>query len=209
MSRAQDRKDIVKQINIAADLYRRNLVGKRFLYAFDGRYIEVIFKAQNFRHLTGVATKLSAKRFYSYVARGILTADQIWFDADHPYDLCVRKAKHLSQIATMVGSENFMLEEIIADKKTFKFGTTDLNFAICMDMEYDNKGNVLGDCYVAESLRDEDCFSKSKTAYEVTHILTRSNDQKKYSQVLFMDSRFSIDDIPDSVKELMVANFSE
>lgn len=55
MAKAQDRKEIVSRIGDAAKLYRDRLVGKRFMYVFDGRYIEVIYKAENFRHLTGVA----------------------------------------------------------------------------------------------------------------------------------------------------------
>lgn len=68
MGKQQDREKIVQEIKVAADLYRKHLVGKRFLYVFEGRYIEVLYKAANFRHLTGVATNLSAKKFYSYAA---------------------------------------------------------------------------------------------------------------------------------------------
>lgn len=138
MAKKQDRKAIVSSIGKAAKLYRSKLVGKRFMYVFNGRYIEVINKAENFRHLTGVDTFLSAKRFYSYAARGILTVSQIGFNAKHPYDLCVRKVKHISEVATMAGSESFMLEEIKTDTQSYKFGTTDLNFTLCMNKELDD-----------------------------------------------------------------------
>ena len=45
MGKQQDREKIVQEIKIAADLYRKHLVGKRFLYVFEGRYIEVLYKA--------------------------------------------------------------------------------------------------------------------------------------------------------------------
>ncbi len=93
MSKSQDRLEIVRAISDAAELYREHLVGRQFMYVFDGRYIEVIYKTENFRHLTGVDTPLSAKRFYSYAARRILAASQISFSARHPYALCVRKLK--------------------------------------------------------------------------------------------------------------------
>lgn len=38
MGKQQDREKIVQEIKIAADLYRKHLVGKRFLYVFEGRY---------------------------------------------------------------------------------------------------------------------------------------------------------------------------
>ena len=51
MGKQQDREKIVQEIKVAADLYRKHLVGKRFLYVFEGRYIEVLYKAANFRRL--------------------------------------------------------------------------------------------------------------------------------------------------------------
>lgn len=203
MNKARDRKNIVNQIEQAADVYRKHLVGKRFMYVFDNRYIEVIYKSENFRHLTGVDTNLSAKRFYSYAARRMLTTSQIYFNAVHPYNLCVRKVKHISDIATLAGSESFMLEEIATDTQSYKFGTTDLNFTLCMNKEKDDQGNEKGDCFVVQSLRDEDCFSKSDQAYVVTHIFARQNDVKKYTDMLYMDSAASMEGLPECVKDLL------
>ncbi len=205
MSKIEDRKKIVNQIDNAANLYRQKLVGKRFLYVFDERYIEVIYKADNFRHLTGVATNLSAKRFYSYASRRLLAASQIWFDPIHPYHLCVRKIKHIEEVANMAGAESFMLEEIVTDTTSYKFGTTDMNFTLCMNKELDDNGNEKGDCYVVQSLRDEDCFAKSKGAYTVTHIFVRPNDQKKYSELLYIDRSADQKGLPDVVKNMISA----
>ena len=41
MSVREDRKNAVAMIAAAAQSYKNLLVGKRFLYVFDGRYIEV------------------------------------------------------------------------------------------------------------------------------------------------------------------------
>ena len=46
--KTQERKEIIKTIENAARVYKDQLVGKTFLYVFDGRYIEVMFKAENF-----------------------------------------------------------------------------------------------------------------------------------------------------------------
>ena len=106
MGKQQDREKIVQEIKIAADLYRKHLVGKRFLYVFEGRYIEVLYKAANFRHLTGVATNLSAKKFYSYAAKKMLQASQIFFTPQHPFSLCKRKIKHIGQIAIWLAQKD-------------------------------------------------------------------------------------------------------
>ena len=187
MGKQQDREKIVQEIKVAADLYRKHLVGKRFLYVFEGRYIEVLYKAANFRHLTGVATNLSAKKFYSYAAKKMLQASQIFFTPQHPFSLCKRKIKHIGQIAMLA----------------YKFGTTDLNFTLCLNKEYDDKGQQKGDCFVVESLRDEDCFSKSRTAYTVTHIFSAPNDAKKYTNLLFLDENATIDGLPDEIKNML------
>ena len=39
-----EREQNVREINKAAQLYKQHLVGKKFLYVFDERYIEVCYK---------------------------------------------------------------------------------------------------------------------------------------------------------------------
>ena len=116
-----EREQIVREINKAAQLYKQHLVGKKFLYVFDERYIEVCYKIDGFRHLTGVETNLSAKRFYQYAVKNQLQSTQIYFSNKHPFQLCKRKLKHIKEIAVLASSENFMLEEIHTDTKTYKF----------------------------------------------------------------------------------------
>lgn len=62
MSKKQDRIKTVRAICHAARLYKTNLVGNKFLYFFDNRYIEVIYKADSFKHLTGVDS-MKKRRF--------------------------------------------------------------------------------------------------------------------------------------------------
>ena len=122
---------------------------------------------------------------------------------NHPYALSMRKLRHLGDIAKMSSSESFMLERISTDTQNYKFGTTDLHFTLCMGKPTDAEGNVVGDCFVVESLRDEDCFSKSADVFAVTHILSKSNDAKKYTDILFMDAAATLDDFPNEVKQML------
>ena len=57
---------ILKKIHIVAMNYQRYLVGKTFMYVYEGKSIEVVFKNSSFLHLTGVNTKLRAKEFYKH-----------------------------------------------------------------------------------------------------------------------------------------------
>ncbi|MDY6431160.1 MAG: PBECR4 domain-containing protein [Bacilli bacterium] len=76
---------IVADIKDAAIKYKTNLVGRTFLYAFDRRFIEVIFKASNFKHLKGVDSKSSADTFYRYSFKRKLTTGDIFFNKDHVF----------------------------------------------------------------------------------------------------------------------------
>lgn len=182
-----DREQVVATIQAAAQSYKEHLVGQTFLYVFDQRAIEVLYKAQNFKHLTGVDSRLSARDFYKAALRGRLQGTQIFFNARHPYQLCLRKLQHLQEISSLAYGESFLLEEIVTDTRQYKFGTTDLKFSLCMNKEHDADGREKGSCYVVESLRDEDCFSKSKDVYVVTHIFCKRNDQTLYHTLCYRD----------------------
>lgn len=199
---------IVSSISSAAKLYQQFLVGRKFLYAFDGRFIEVIYKAQNFRHLTGVETSLSAKRFYQAAVHDQLQTSQIHFSKTHPYDLCLRKVKHLHEIATLAASESFLLEEIRTNTQSYKFGTTDLNFTLCMNQELDTAGKAISECFVVQSLRDEDCFQRAKNVYPVTHILSKPNDAHYYTDIVYLEQGESLSTLPVPIQS-MISNPEE
>ncbi|HAP02951.1 MAG TPA: hypothetical protein DCQ87_02825 [Lachnospiraceae bacterium] len=183
----------------AAGPYKSNLIGRKFLYIFDNRYIEVIYKTNNFKHLTGVESELSAKDFFKLAKRGKLSYKNIYFSSTHPFQLSMKKLKHLNDIVKLSTSESFMLEEIKTNTKTYKFGTTDLNFTLCFNQLTDAYENSV---YHVESLRDGDCFSKSRTVYNVNAILYKKNDSKTYDHCAFLDKNFKFDDIPNSVRKL-------
>ena len=64
---------------------------------------------------------------------------------------------------------------------------------------------LLKRCMLICSIRtlDEDCFSKSTTAYTVTHIFSAPNDAKKYTTLLFLDENAMIDSLPDEIKNML------
>ena len=201
--RRDDRVETVNTIKHAAALYKAHLVGKTFLYVFDNRYIEVIFKAENFKHLAGVDSPLSAKRFYSLAVNRQLESNQISFSSRHPFALCRKKLAHISELAHLAESESFMLEEIVTNSRTYKFGTTDLNFTLCMGEDLYPDGEKKSGCYVVQSLRDEDCFDKARNVYSVTHILSKSNDTKLYSNIIYVDHASAQLNLPTSVTPMM------
>ena len=198
MKKRTDRLAIVSEINSAAKLYRDNLVGKSFMYVFDSRFIEVAYRAENFKHLTGVDSRLSAKNFYQLAKSGKLAASQICFSNRHPFNLCKKKIRHISQLAELTNSECFMLEEISTQSQTFKFGSTNLKYSILL--------NQRNGSYIAESLRDEDCFPKSRNVYSVTHIFSRQNDEKEYRNIIYDDNSYKNAGLPKNAMGLLASS---
>lgn len=49
MDKKPNKEKLAKEICDAAHLYKENLVGKNFLYVFDSRYIEVLYKSKKFQ----------------------------------------------------------------------------------------------------------------------------------------------------------------
>lgn len=192
-------RQLVSQINVAATEYKKNLVGNTFLYYFEGRYIEVLYRSKDFAHLTGVGTSLSAADLYKEAIRGTLQDTQISFSQRHPYKLSVRKLSHLLQLSKITTSPIFLLEDLSTATASFKFGITELNCTLCLDHDLDSEGIPKSDMLIAKSLRDEDSFNRAVGAYEVNMIFKKPNSAKLYACCTFNDDKVNINDLPEEV----------
>lgn len=175
------------------------MVGYSFLYIFEGKCIEVIYRAKDFMHLTGVDSNLSADAFYHEATKGRLRHNQIYFSQRHPYDLCVQKMTQLQNVDAVTDSEIFMLENLATNTFTYKFGLTELNFALCLKEDTDSSGNIVSDKYVVRSLRVEDSVPRSSDAYEVQYIFAKRNDEKLYNLLKYNDERCDISTLPKEI----------
>jgi hypothetical protein len=81
LAKKLDKKQTIKKIVDGAKLYDAVFKNKVFLIIYDGEtfnhkgydYKEVLFKKENFMHLTGIETKLKAKDFYKKCISGRLS----------------------------------------------------------------------------------------------------------------------------------------
>lgn len=199
--------DIVRSISSAASSYRQNLVGKTFLYIFDGRYIEVIYKTQNFCHLTGVETSSSARPFYTDALHGRLRSGQIWFTSRHPYNLCALKVKHIQSLCSVTNSPVVILENTVTDTKVYAFGLTELKFTLCLSRDTDINGKVKSSYYVAESLRNGDCSNRSGDHHKCTFIFSKPNDRKLYDTLCYTDGTTDVSDLSDEIRAKLSPDF--
>ncbi len=203
MSKIQDKARIAEIIMQVAEEYKAKMVGRSFLYVFEGRAIEVVYRTKDFMHLTGVDTNSSAEQFYKDAIRKKLKPKQIFFSSRHPYDLCMKKMTQLANLCKVIDSELFMLEDTETNTFTYKFGLTDLQLTVCLSEDTDSNGNVVGDHYIARSFRVEDSFERADGAFEVQYIFSKRNDTRKYDTIMYMDKRMKIEDLPDEVKEML------
>ncbi|MBP3361756.1 MAG: hypothetical protein J6N52_12930 [Clostridia bacterium] len=209
-NKTQNKIQITQSIIQAASVYKTKMVGYVFLYVFEGRYIEVIYRAKDFMHLTGVDSNLSSIAFYREAVKGNLRHNQIYFSQRHPYDLCVQKMTQLQNISAATNSGIFMLENLATDTFTYKFGLTELNFTLCLKKDVDTLGNVVSDKYVVRSLRVEDSVSRSSDAYEVQYIFAKRNDERLYNVLKYRDKRYDISSLPQNIlNKLDISLFNE
>ena len=199
--------DIVRSIISAASIYSQNLVGKTFLYAFDGRYIEVIYKTQSFCHLTGVETSSSARPFYRDALLGRLRPGQIWFTARHPYNLCALKINHIQNLCAITNSSVIVLENTTTDTTVYEFGLTEMRFTLCLSKDTDINGNIKSDYYVVKSLRDGDCLGRSGNHYQCEFIFSKQNNSRLYDTLCYSGGTTGINDLSDEIKEKLSPDF--
>lgn len=209
MKKKQDRIDLTNKICLAAIEYKDKMVGKTFLYVFENRYIEVLFRTKDFLHLTGVETNLSAKQFYKDALKGILRYNQIYFNGRHPYNLAIMKINQLVNISKVTDSELIILEEITTSSALYKFGITELDFTLCLGQDTNDMSNIKSDIYTLRSLRAEDCFNKSNDCFIVNYILCKSNEEKYYKDIMYIEGKHTIENLPIKVQSKLNQSFKD
>lgn len=202
--KSKNTQKLIESVKLAAKTYASAMVGKTFLYVFEGKCIEVVFRTKDFLHLTGIQTTLSPKEFYKEAVRGSLMSNQIKkFTSQHPYNLCEKKLTQLGNISKITNSPIFILEDIKTQTFTYKFGLTELNFTVCLSHDTDYNGKIQSSCFIPRSLRVEDSFGRESDAFEVNFIFSKNNDEKRYSTIAYQDGKASIDTLPEEIKVLL------
>lgn len=196
----KDRIELAKQICRASQIYDKFLVGKTFMYVFDNRYIEVVFRKKDFSHLTGVETSLYAEQFYKIAIKNKLQHTQFRFSQRHPHNLSVKKINQLLTIDKIINEEMLILETLQTKTTTYKFGITELEFTVCMDKDLNTDGSEKSHYFIAKSLRIEDSFNRGINTHEVNMILSKPNNEKLYNEITYIDTGVIVETLPEPIK---------
>lgn len=202
MNKRKERIWVVNKIICVADMYKRNLLGKTFLYVFNNEYIEVSFRKADFAHLTGIDKHLSAVEFYKEAVRGTLREKQVFFSKRFPRDLCLKKLRELHNLFKLTCSDLIVLKDIKTSTKFYKFGFTDLDFTLCVCEDIDENGNKKSGYFVPRSFRIGDCFEKSREVYSVDFIFSKENNKRFYNKLNFGDKE-KIKALPIEIKNML------
>ncbi|MDD3279546.1 MAG: PBECR4 domain-containing protein [Lachnospiraceae bacterium] len=203
-----DKRQLVTRIKDAAITYQQYLVGQTYMFVYDQKKIEVIFKVDSFMHLTGVASTLKAKDFYKKAVRKSLKASEIKFDSKHPADFADIKTRYIKRLYELTITDIFIAEDILTMTATYAFGMTNLEFVLCCGKNTDKAGNVIDDCYVPYSFRVEEIDNgKFQELFEVDYIFKKSTNQNKYPQMTFGNTekvKFLDQEIKDKLENCLI-----
>ena len=154
MATKTDKKNMIRQgIIDSAEIYSQNLAGKVFLYVYGEEYFEVSFPVDRFLHLTGVETRLSARDFYKNAKKAILTNNQFYFDARHPYANAKKKLPCLKRLPELTNDMVCILKDMETLRIIYKLSVTNLEFTLGLTENTDNNGNKINDYFLPMTLR--------------------------------------------------------
>ena len=202
MATKTDKKKLIRQdILDSASIYSRDLAGKVFLYFYGEEVFEVSFPVENFLHLTGVETRLSAKDFYKNAKKGILSDNQFYFSNRHPYANAKKKLPCLKRLPELTSEMVCILKDMQTVTITYKISVTNLEFTLGLVEDQDNHGKKRSEMFLPMSLRVEDSsVEKSMGGEIVDFILVRDACDSKYKRVLVKDES---KEIPGCARHLL------
>ena len=202
MATKTDKKKLIRQdILDSASIYSRDLAGKVFLYVYGEEFFEVSFPVENFLHLTGVETRLSAKDFYKNAKKGILSDNQFYFSNRHPYANAKKKLPCLKRLPELTSEMVCILKDMQTVTITYKISVTNLEFTLGLVEDQDNHGKKRSEMFLPMSLRVEDSsVEKSMGGEIVDFILVRDACDSKYKRVLVKDES---KEIPGCARHLL------
>jgi hypothetical protein len=206
MATKTEKKNAIRQDIIeAAKIYSQNLAGKAFLYVYGEEYFEVFFPVENFLHLTGVETRLSAKDFYKNAKKAKLSDKQFYFDTRHPYAIAKKKLPCLKRLPELTNDMVCILKDMKTVTIVYKLSVTNLEFTLGLTENKDNEGKRINDFFLPRSLRVEDSsVERSNDGEVVDFIFAKDASIASYDTLMVEDKN---KEIPESIKHLISEEF--
>lgn len=216
----EEKKELVRNnVILAVQKYKNELVGKRFLYIFNDEFIEVIYKTENFMHLTGIGSnKLKPEKFYVKTKDRQLKRNHMSFSSRNPLKIALEKSNELSKIDIFSNTKIFVIKNMETSTYTYAFGFSDkqITLGLTKDTEKDSDGNEIElDYYVPRTFRVKEDATEGKEPseiVEITMILSKTDVEAKYNEINY-GNKEQIELLPEKIKqyidEKLIASKSE
>ena len=195
--RLRTKEEALKIIYACAKLYRENLSNKCVLFvAAEGKSVitfESLFLPQNFKHLTGVRSKLSGADFFGLVIRNKLSPSEIELADDGTTDLkldVLQQLMNIHKTARMVGDYDQSRSLFIADKIA---GTVTAAMGFVHSMNY-----YLPKSALKTDVRD---ITLKTTHRRIIAIFVKNRNDDIYNELSYLANGVWLDDnVFDSIR---------
>ena len=204
-TKEEKKKAIRQQIIDAAKVYSSSLAGRTFLYVYGEEYFEVTFPIENFLHLTGVASKTSAKDFYKNAKDSKLMIQQFYFDARHVYANAKKKLPCLIRLPELTNTMVCILKDLKTVTIVYKLSVTNLEFTLGLTENIGSDGKKINDLFLPMSLRVEDSSVERSTDGEIVDFIFSKDASRPMYDTMLVEDKNKV--IPESVRHLISEEF--
>ena len=185
-------------VHYCANEYKRNLAQKCLLFVTkrdNTVFFEVVFLPQNFKHLTGIFSKLSGLDFYNLAVKNRLSPRDIALADDGTTDLKLDVLPQLVRIHTtarMVGAYDQSKSLLVTDKVA---GTVTAAMGFIQ-----TKGMYLPNTALKKDVREVTQFA---TRYRVVAIFSRHRHTKMYVNLTYIAKGLVLEDLLPAMGKCM------
>lgn len=196
-----DKKGILKILKESAIKYKENLKDKNLLIIYnkntDIQYIEILFLARNFMHLTGVKCNdknkkyMKANQFYQACLNNKLSYKDIIIKQDGTTKLkleILSQLIHIDKKCKMIGIYNNYKKELITE---LLIG----NINMCLGL---TKNSSL--YYIPNTLLKEDIRRLVEKPYKIIAILKKKVEEEKYQDIIYQDKKVNVNKINKNIE---------
>lgn len=186
--------EIIKKLVEGAKNYKENLQNKNLFIVYrdreEAKYIELVFLARNFMHLTGIRAigkdgkYKTANQFYQACLNYKLSNKDICVKEDGTTKLkldIIDKMIHIEQNCKMIGIYNDSKKELITE---MLLG----NIHMCLGII---KG--IKEYYIPNTLLKQDIRKLTRKTYPIIGIWKKNRNEKEYQQVVYINKKIEMD----------------
>ncbi len=192
-----DKKEILKMLKENAIKYNEKLKDNNLLILYQNEqkieYVEILFLARNFMHLTGVkyydkGQYMKANQFFQACLKNKLSERNIKIKEDGTTKL---KLEIFSQLF-YINKKIKMLGIYNQSKQDLKTEILLGNIHICVGLI-----KSIGDYYLPNSLLKDDIRKRVIKPYKIVGILKKKVKEEKYQDIIYLDEKIKENQIKD------------